>query len=116
MIFRMCKTPSKSNWDRGDLSASDYTTEFTAGQKASFLVQMTRQYGTSDDMIQTLFVIRDSEGKLVSTGTSERTWTQMWYKNYCELDIPAIPTTAGDYTIAVYFNGGLAAQVDFTVI
>lgn len=116
MIFHMCKTPAQKDWDRGDLSASDYTTEFSSGATASFLVQMTRQYGISDDQIQTLFVIRDTEGKLVSTGTSTRTWTQMWYKNYCELDIPSIPTAAGEYTVTVYFNGGLAAQVDFTVI
>ena len=115
MIFRMCKTPSKNNWDRGDLSASDYTTEFTAGQKASFLVQMTRQYGTSDDMIQTLFVIRDSEGKLVSTGTSERTWTQMWYKNYCELDIPNVPTRPGSYSVSLYFNNMSVIVMNFSI-
>ena len=116
MIFRMCKTPNKQNWDRGDLAASDYTTDFAVGQKASFLVQMTREYGISDDEIQTLFVIRDANGKLISTGTSTRTWTQMWYKNYCELNIPVMPTTKGAYAITVYFNGGLAAQVDFNIV
>lgn len=116
MIFHMCKTPAKANWDRGDLAASDYTTKFTSGEKASFLVQMTKAYGTSNDPIETLFVIRDANGKLIFTGTSTKTWTQMWYKNYCELDIPAIPTAVGNYTVTVYFNGGLAAQVDFSII
>ena len=116
MLFKMCRTPSWSNWDRYDLSSSDYTTEFEVGEKASFLVQMLDEYNTSDDEITTVYVIRNAEGNIVDASFTTQTWKQMWRRNYCELDIPSIPQTPGAYQISVYFNGGLAAQVDFTVV
>lgn len=115
MEFKMCKTPKNKNWDRYDLSKSDYTTVFSVGEKASFLVRLRNEYSTSSNKITTLFVIRDENGSIVNTSTVTNTWTKMWYKNYCELDIPSIPQTAGKYTISVYFNGSLAAEQSFTV-
>ncbi len=115
MEFKMCKTPSKKKWDRHDLSKSDYTTAFKAGAKASFLIKMQHKYDKSKDKITTLFVIRDEAGKIVSSATKTATWTSMWSKNYCELDIPQIPSNPGKYTIEVFFNGALANSETFTV-
>lgn len=115
MEFKMCLTPSNANWDRYDLSSSDYTTEFTVGEKASFLVRLKRAYDTSSNIIETLFVIRDENGTIVSTSTSSKTWTKMWYRNYCELDIPSIPDTPGNYTISVYFDGAFVSSTAFSV-
>lgn len=115
MEFMMCRTPSYSGWDRYDISDSDYTTEFSVGEKASFLVRMRKEYDTSSDTILTLFVIRDKNGAIVETSSQSETWTNMWYRNYCELDVPSIPETPGNYTISIYFNGALAAQTNFTV-
>jgi len=39
----------------------------------------------------------------------------MWTKKYCELDIPALPKTAGKYVVSVFFNGSLANEQSFTV-
>ena len=115
MTFSMCKTPDKENWDRYDLNDSDYVTTFTAGEKASFLAKMRKEYETSEDLIATLFVIRDSQGTIVSADHTEATWTSMWYRNYCELDIPSIPAVAGTYNISIYFNGASVFATDFTV-
>ena len=115
MEFKMCKTPKKKNWDRYDLSKSDYTTEFESGKKASFLIRMHHEYDTSKDKITSLFVIRNEEGKIVMTSSSTAKWSSMWKKNYCELDIPKIPAEAGAYTVSVYFNGALATTQSFTV-
>ena len=115
MEFKMCKTPKANNWDRYDLKKSDYTTTFESGKKASFLVRMKQSYSTSPDNITTLFVIRDANGAIVSSSSVTKTWTDMWYRNYCELDIPAIPKAAGKYTISVYFNGLLANEQAFTI-
>ena len=116
MRFMMCKRPSSSNWNRYYLSDSDYRTEFTVGEKVSYLVRMLKEYSTSEDKIVTLFVIRNSKGAVVSAETTSATWTNMWYRNYCELDIPSIPETIGKYTISVYFNGMLANENTFTVV
>lgn len=115
MIFKMCKTPGNDNWDRYDLSDSDYTTTFTAGEKASFLIRLTHSYDRSNDVITTLFVIRDESGSIVDISASSSTWLDMWYKNYCELDIPDIPQVPGDYTVSIYFNGAFANTTKFTV-
>ena len=115
MEFKMCKTPKYSNWDRYDLSKSDYTTEFTVKQKASFLVRLKRAYSTSSNTIETMFVIRDESGAIVSAETSSSTWTKMWYRNYCELDIPSIPQIPGNYTISIYFNGAFVYETAFSV-
>ena len=115
MEFKMCERPSKKNWDRHDLSSSDYTSTFKVGQKASFLVRLKREYNTSKDKITTLYVIRDENGAVISTSSTTTTWTKMWYRSYCELDIPSIPQTAGKYTISVYFNGALAHSQSFKV-
>lgn len=115
MEFKMCKTPKNKNWDRYDLSKSDYTTTFSAGEKASFLVRLRSEYSTSSDKITTLFVIRDENGMIISTGSTMQTWRKMWYRNYCELDVPSIPQAAGKYTISIYFNGALAAEQSFEI-
>lgn len=115
MEFKMCKTPSVKNWDRYDLKKSDYTTAFTVGQKASFLVRMRKEYSTSSDSITTLFVIRDANDGFVNASSTTNSWTKMWYRNYCELDIPSMPQTPGEYTVRVYFNGSLATEQSFTV-
>ena len=116
MEFFMVRTPSYSGWDRYDLSSSDYRTEFSVDEAASFLIQMHSEYNTSDDTIVSLFVIRDENGSVIDSMTTSETWTGMWHRNYCELDIPRIPTTPGSYTVTVYFNGALAADVPFTVV
>ncbi len=116
MEFRMCRTPSQKNWNRYNLTSSSYTTEFAADEKASFLVHLNHAYSTSTDTIVTLFVIRDENGNIVNASTSSDTWTNMWYRNYCELNVPSIPQASGNYTISIYFNGAFAGQQNFSIV
>jgi hypothetical protein len=111
----MCKTPENPEWGEADVPAEDYTTVFPAGSKASFAVRLNHEYITSSDQIVTLFVIRSADGAVVSTATQSRSWTSMWYRGFGRIDIPAIPQTAGAYTIEIYFNGALATAQSFTV-
>lgn len=111
----MCRTPNKANWSRTDLAASDYTDTFVKGSKASFLLYTSRNYNTSNEVITTMFVIHDENGTLISSNITQQTWTKMWYKRYCELDVPALPDTPGAYTIAIYFNGAFVHSQDFYV-
>ncbi len=115
MDFYLCKTPDKEKWDRHDLKDSDYKTTFAVGEKASFLVYVREKYNTSDDIINITFIVRDAEGKPVSRNVTSSTWTKLWYKHYCELDIPQMPTTAGKYTIEVYFNDLYVTTEPFSI-
>jgi len=115
MDFRMCKTPENPEWGEADVPAEDYTTVFPSGSKASFAVRLNHEYITSSDQIVTLFVTRSADGAVVSTATQSRTWTSMWYRGFGRIDIPALPQTAGDYTLEIYFNGALVTTQGFTI-
>lgn len=115
MTFRMCKTPDKAGWSYQDVPAEAYTATFAPKEKASFVIQLNKKYNTSQDTITALFVIRDADGIPVLQKTSQDTWINMWYKYYCELDIPALPETPGNYTIAVYFSGAAVYEGAFTI-
>lgn len=109
----MCKTPDKAGWDRNDLTMDSYTDTFKVGTKGSFLLHTSRNYNTSSTVITTMYVIHAEDGTLVSSNITQQTWTNMWYKRYCELDIPALPDKAGNYTISIYFNGAFVHSQSF---
>lgn len=111
----MCRTPKKANWTRTDLADSDYTDTFKKGESASFLLYTKRNYNTSHDVITTMYVIHKEDGTLVSSNITQETWINMWYKRYCELDVPALPTDPGTYSITIYFNGAFVHSQNFTV-
>ena len=116
MEFQMCLTPSVPNWDVYDLDDDDFTTNFKIGQKASFYVKLGPYYNEfATDEIVTVFVIRDEQGKVASLSSQTETWRRMWNYYRCELDIPEIPSIAGNYSVSVYFNGDLVNEQDFTV-
>ena len=116
MEFSMCKTPSKANWDRDDVSSKNYTTTFKVGVSASFVMHLDKKTSKSLDEVTTLYVIRDADGKLVSAKTESRTWDDMWDNRYGELTIPVMPETVGTYTVEIYFNGMTATTQSFEVI
>ena len=115
MSFRMCRTPSYSDWSWEDLGGGSYTDTFEVGEKASFVVQLNRSYNISDDYIDILFVVRNSDGEIVCTSSTGSSWTYLWDGRYCELDIPTMPTEPGSYSIYIYFNGMAAARDFFTI-
>ena len=115
MEFSMCKTPEEEDWDRYSLSDEDYTTTFAPGEKASFLVHLNSEYNVSYDEIQTLYVVRDEIGEIISAETQTRLWVDMWYRGYCELDMPSTPILPGNYTVDIFFNGQSVTSQSFTV-
>ena len=112
-VLREFRFEDVSAMNVGDIIKAD---AFEVGEKASFLVRMLQEYDTSGDLIVTLFAVEDENGNIVEASTSEESWINMWYRNYCELDIPDMPDVPGDYTMYVYFNGALAGETAFTVI
>ena len=114
--FTMCKTPkNEDNWNRFNLSASDYTTSFRIGEKASFLVRARRSYGYSEDPITSMYIVRDTEGNLVCVSSYTRKWSELWYLSYCELNIPKIPAEVGSYVVELYWNGQIVHTANFSV-
>ncbi len=114
-IFLMCPTPDRPAWGQNDVPESAYTTTFAPGAQASFAIFLNKKYDISDDSIESLVVIRDSSGNVVNTLTVERTWTEMWYRGFSKLDLPALPSLPGEYTAEVYYNGTHVATKRFTI-
>lgn len=115
MTFSMCETPSKKNWDKDDIKSDDFKTTFAADEKASFLVKLSKNPKTSKDIIIISYVVRTKENTVVNISSTSTTWKKMWTNRYCELNVPAIPTTAGEYSISIYFNGSFAHSQNFTI-
>lgn len=115
MKFSMCETPSKKNWDKGDLSSSDYKNTFASDEKASFLVKLSKSPKSSKDKVTTTYVVRKKDNTIINISSTTSTWNKMWSNRYCELNVPTTPNAAGDYSISIYFNGALAHSQNFTV-
>lgn len=113
--FKMCKRPEESGWDRFDLRDDDYTNTFAVGENVSLVVKLSERYAVSDDVITALYVFKDENGNVVSYCSSDDTWRDMWYQFYSELDIPQVPTVAGNYTVSIYFNGLYLTEMDLII-
>ncbi len=114
--FRMCNTPNKANWSRYDVAQADYTNTFAVGRQASFVVVLKAYYSVSNDSITTRFVIRDASGNPIIVRDVVRTWSDMWRNDgYCYFNIPAMPQSAGNYTVDIYFNNAFVTTQAFTI-
>lgn len=112
---QLCKTPEEEDWDRFDLEDSDYTTSFASGDKVSILFKLSERYTVSDDNITTLFVFRDQDGRVIEYAEINQAWKDMWYQFYCEMDIPYVPVSAGEYTLDIYFDGTFVTNLTITI-
>ncbi len=113
--FRMCRTP-KAGWNWYDLWERDFTTTFSVGQRASFVVAVDGKAKASNETVTVLFVIKDKAKNPVSIATRERKWSELCdEKNHGEIDIPIMPTVAGSFTMDIYFNNAYVASQAFTV-
>ena len=75
----------------------------------------TKPYTFDSAEFETVFVIRDAEGKLVSASARTRVWDDMWDNGYCTETVSALPAAAGEYTLSIYIANGLLAELPFTV-
>jgi len=116
----LLKTPARENWSYKNVSKKNYTSEFASGDPISILLHHPGRFYLHRFDTNILYVIRNAEGKVMSEllATDERVWRSLWENTdyrYCELDIPAVPTAPGEYTLYLYFNGYAVTSIDFTI-
>ena len=102
---RLCKTPASSSWSYADLSDEDYVNSFASGEKISMVLALSGYTDSSSDSVIITYAIYNENDELVSFTHDSQVWQTMWYQNYCELDIPAVPGNNGTYKVIVYFDG-----------
>ena len=115
IIVEMFDVPSKSNWSYGTLLRAKEKDTFKPGGSLALLYTVTKPYTFDSAAFETIFVIRDSEGKLVSTVSRTRTWDEMWDNGYCTEQVSNLPAVKGEYTLSIYIQNGLLAELPFTV-
>ena len=68
-----------------------------------------------NDAIVVSYTIYNEDGEYVIGAVENGIWGEMWDRGYCELDIPSIPSVAGNYRIAICFNGAIVNESNFTI-
>ena len=111
----MYDVPTKDNWNYGTLQRAKEQDTFKTGGSLALLYTVTKPYTFSDNEIETVFVIRDAEGKLVSTASRTRVWDDMWDNGYCTEQVSNLPASAGSYKLSVYVANGLLTELPFTI-
>ena len=91
------------------------TDTFTPGSKASLLMQTKQIYQDGYGEIVNLYVIRDSNRAVVSVSSAVRVWADMLEAGFGIANLPPVPSTAGNYTVEIYFNGTYAGSAAFQV-
>lgn len=114
------KTPAEEGWLVENVDKDAFTDTFAAGDKISLALKATCKFYLEDEDITVRYVFRDASGKAVPgvTATQETDWNTIWYDgNYQEgeLNLPLVPTQSGEYTLEVYFNGGLFGSTQFKI-
>lgn len=116
LVFHMCKTSSLQNWNGKKISDVKLESTFATGESGSFLIELKKDYITlNSNSVEITFLVRNAESTPVLLSTTTSTLAKMWKNDYCKLQMPPMPTTAGTYTIDVFFNGGLAATQQFKI-
>ena len=117
----LLKTPEKADWSYRDITKEDYQTRFITGEKISLILNASCNFYIPEDEIRLMYVFRDGQGTVIPELIQQETrdWKAMWVDNdyhYCELDLAAVPTEPGDYTLSLYFNGDAVMVISFSIV
>lgn len=116
----LVKTPEQENWILENIGTDAFTEKFLSGEKISVVLQAAVSFYLPEQEMKILFVVEDAYGNVLPRYVSQATesWKKIWYEgdyHYGELDIPSVPTEAGDYVLYLYFDGALVAEVPFAI-
>lgn len=115
ITVRLCKTPAASSWSYKDLEDEDYVNTFSAGEKVSMVLALAADSEDSDESVYITFAIFNENDELIRFSHETQAWKSLWYQNYCELDIPGIPSEIGTYNVIIYLNGQIAGSQKFEI-
>lgn len=109
------RTPGVGAWSYWNISDSDFTDTFAAGQTAGFSMRFLGGYSYDGNYVTTMLVIRDSNGRVVKSSVEPLPFNEVCVDGRYNADIPSMPTVPGTYTLEVYIDGGYLTSTEFTV-
>ncbi len=110
------KCPAKEDWTVNDLATP--STKFAATETVAFACESIAAIGTTEDPIEVLIVVRDSNGNVVDHYTGTEEWNSMWVRKKYAGYLLRTPQTPGEYTLELYMNGKLlqaGSSAKFTI-
>lgn len=135
--FQMCKTSSLLEWDGKNPEDLAFVNTFSMGESGTFVIDILNNkietevpeeedeaesddgseeaIQLPEDAINVMYVIRNADSTNIFPSKAETSLAKMWDGTIFKLQMPPMPTTAGTYTIEVYFNNGLAATQQFKI-
>lgn len=113
-------TPEIVEWTYRNVGVNDFTDTFALGEKISILLEADKEFSFPRDEVNILYVIRDGSSNVVSELIAQEsmTWWDMWVDedhHFCELNLPRVPDTPGNYSLALYFNGYAIMTITFKI-
>ena len=115
IIVEMFDVPTKSGWGYSTLQRAKERDTFKPAGSLALLYTVTRPYSFDDTEFETIFVIRDENGKLVSTSAHTRSWDDMWNNGYCTETVSGLPADEGSYVLSIYIANGLLSELPFQI-
>lgn len=117
---RLLVTPDNSDWNYTAISSNSTNQSFPLGQPLSAVLQSTYGNFLEDDVINILYVFRDTTrgASAEMIGEESRNWHDLWNGNdshYAELNLPVAPSKPGSYVLDIYFNGYALASANLTI-
>lgn len=116
----LVKTPDDPNWTFDSIGEDAFTDQFSSGDNISIVLYGSTNFYLPGTALDILYVIQDAHGNVLPDLVSQAQgyWKDIWYAgdyHYGELDLPTAPTTAGDYSLSIYFNGAQVTVIDFSI-
>lgn len=117
---QLLPTPDNAGWNAFNVSKESYSNVFAPGQSISMVIRVNAPFYLDDEPLDILYVIRDADGNAIPELTYglEANWAHLWEAqdyHYCSLNTTKAPSVPGSYTLTVYFDGGEAISLPFTV-
>lgn len=116
----LVKTPGEAEWYFESLGSDAIQTSFASGDRISIVLRSSDSFYMTGAEVDILYVIRDAYGNVLPDYVKEESisWKSIWNGGEVqngELNVPAVPTAAGEYVLDLYFDGMSAAQLNFTI-
>lgn len=108
--------PTKEEWTVNNLST--LRTTFGKDEIVAFACESIAAPGDSDEAVQVLLVVRNSQGAVVDYYTGEEIWNDMWIRKMYVGELARTPQEPGVYTLEIYFDGKLVRTdkpTEFTI-
>ena len=115
IIVTMHDVPTKSGWGYSTLKRAKQQNTFAPGASLALLYTVTKPYNYDSTEFETIFVIRDAEGHLISASARTRSWDDMWDNGYCTETVSNLPAVPGSYTLTILIQGGTFVELPFTI-